>query len=216
MANSNSRKKKLSARSRTQGTRPYRSLFAIVVEGQTELRYFTMPLFQDRNVKVEIRPGKQQDPPALTRAADDLLASLKRSGALRAGDQAWIVLDKDDWTANQLMEVFSWANARPDRGVGLTIPQFEYWLLLHFDDGKGASTQTEVLNALRRHIPHYQKAAPLTFTASEVTQAVLRASARVPRPVANLAELNENLGEGTAATTVHFLAERLLASLGHA
>lgn len=113
MANSNSRKKKLSARSRTQGTRPYRSLFAIVVEGQTELRYFTMPLFQDRNVKVEIRPGKQPDPPALNRAADDLLASLKRSGALRAGDQAWIVLDKDDWTANQLTEVFR--GRTPDR-----------------------------------------------------------------------------------------------------
>lgn len=214
MANS-SRKKKLSARRTTQGSRPYRSLFAIVVEGQTELQYFTMPIFRNRNVKVEVRPGKRQDPPALTRAADDLLASLKRSGTLRAGDQAWIVLDKDDWSDAQLTEVFSWANARTDRGVGLSIPQFEYWLLLHFEGGKGISTQAEVLNALRRHIPNYRKAAPFTFSANDVSQAVLKASARVPKPVVSPSELEKNLGAGTAATTVHFLAEQLLASVKH-
>lgn len=215
MANG-SRKKKLTARRRTQGSRPYKSLFAIIVEGQTELQYFTMPIFRDRNVKVEVRPGKQQDPPALTRAADDLLTSLKRSGTLRAGDQAWIVLDKDDWSDAQLAEVFHWANSRPDRGVGLTIPQFEYWLLLHYEDVKGKNSQKEVLNALRCHAPNYQKAATLAFSAEEVSQAIERAAARVPDPIVSHSELDEDLGAGTAATTVHFLAEHLLVCLGNA
>lgn len=48
-------------------------------------------------------------------------------------------------------------SSQGDRGVGLCIPQFEYWLLLHCDDAYGVGTQQQVLKSLKNHLPAYEK-----------------------------------------------------------
>ncbi|QNP94972.1 RloB domain-containing protein [Corynebacterium wankanglinii] len=115
-----------------------------------------MECFRDKPVKVEARRGVHPHPPALLKTADEWLANLRRDGDLHPGDQAWVVLDEDDATDQQLQAVFEWAAERKDRGVGFSVPQFEYWLLLHFADAKGASTQKDVLDSLMQHWPHTQ------------------------------------------------------------
>lgn len=189
------RRDKLGRKTHSAGTRHIRSLFGIVVEGETEKRYFDMDYFHEPSVKVMVNPGKPNDPPALARAADALIEELKRGGELRSGDQIWVVLDADDWADAQLEEVFRWSRERSekgDRGVGLCIPQFEYWLLLHFEDGRGVGTKAEIKTANSR------------------------ARSRVPEEFASLSDLDADIGRGTASTTVHFLVERLVHSLDDA
>ena len=47
----------------------------------------------------------------------------------------------DEWEDDQIQEIWSWASQRGDRGIALSLPQFEWWLLLHFEDGTGAGTR---------------------------------------------------------------------------
>ena len=152
-----SRQRKFGGKSKRANTRPVKDVFLIVTEGTTEKNYFEMECFRDKSVKVEARRGVHPHPPALLKTADDWLANLKRDGDLRPGDPAWVVLDEDDATDQQLRAVFEWAAERKDRGVGFSVPQFEYWLLLHFADAKGASTQKDVLDSLMQHWPAYAK-----------------------------------------------------------
>lgn len=196
-----------------------RALFGIVVEGETEERYFKMKYFKEPTVSVNVSPGKPNDPPALARAARDMVDELKGEGDLRAGDQVWIVLDSDEWSDDQLAKVFDWVeerSGRGDRGVGLCVPQFEYWLLLHYEDAKGVGTQSEVLRRLKEYLPRYRKNMDLDFSEEEVLSAVERAKAKVPNQIRNLNELDDLVGRGSASTTVHFLVERLVDSLSEA
>ena len=52
---------------------------------------------------------------------------------LQEDDQVWLVMDTDDWSDAQLMEV---ERACSDKGWHLAIsnPCFEVWLYLHYDD----------------------------------------------------------------------------------
>lgn len=208
-----SRKDKLKGKNRTAKTRQVKATFLIVTEGTSEKHYFEMDSFRDKSIKVEAREGDKPDPLALLRTADAWLAALKSEGDLQPGDQAWIILDEDDASDEQLSEVFDWADKRKDRGVGLTVPQFEYWLVLHFDDGKGLLTQREVEEKLGQYWPNYSKTARPQFTVEQVNQAVSRAHCKVKKPVQTLPEFDSTIGRHSAVTTVHFLVELLFASL---
>ena len=212
-----SAREKLRGKAGTANSRQIRALFGIIVEGETEERYFTMDCLRDKSVRVIVNPGKPNDPPALSNAAQALIEQLKRGGELRSGDQVWVVLDKDNWTDDQLEEVFAWAAERSsqgDRGVGLCIPQFEYWLLLHFDDAYGIGTQQQVLNSLKNHLPAYEKNQPLRLEVGQIQAAIDRATRKFPRHYESLKELEEDIGLGGASTTVHFLVKKMLDSLG--
>lgn len=208
-----SRQRKFGGKSKRANTRPVKDVFLIVTEGTTEKNYFEMECFRDKSVKVEARRGVHPHPPSLLKTADDWLANLKRDGDLRPGDQAWVVLDEDDATDQQLQAVFEWAAERKDRGVGFTVPQFEYWLLLHFADAKGASTQKDVLDSLMQHWPSYAKTAQPSFTVDDVRRAIARAGAKVREPLDSLGDFDEHVGRHTASTTVHLLAQRIITSL---
>lgn len=195
-------------------TRQVKAVFMIVTEGTSEKNYFEMDCFRDKSIKVEAREGDKPDPAALIKTAEAWLSSLKADRDLQPGDQAWIILDEDDATDEQLAEVFDWVALRKDRGVGFTVPQFEYWLLLHFDDGKGTRTQREVEEKLKQCWPNYHKTARPQFTVEQVNQAVGRASVKVSDTgVTTLDEFDEKIGRHSSVTTVHFLVELILASL---
>lgn len=208
-----SREKKFGGKNKRSKTRPVKDVFLIVTEGTTEKNYFQMGCFRDKSVKVEARRGVHPHPPALLKTADDWLTKLKRDGDLRPGDQAWVILDEDDATDQQLQAVFEWAAERKDRGVGFSVPQFEYWLLLHFVDAKGASSQKDVLDSLMQHWPAYTKTAQPNFTVEEVRQAISRARGKVCEQPDTLGDFDEHVGRHTASTTVHLLAERIITSL---
>jgi len=67
---------------------------------------------------------------------------------LRASDRAWIVVDADSWPEDQLLELHGWSTEDSRYGLAVSNPKFEFWLLLHFEDGNGAATSARAL--LRR------------------------------------------------------------------
>lgn len=204
-------KDKFSRNRRKAGSKQLRSLFLIVVEGETEKAYFDQ--FKGKNIRLDVFTAKGPDPDSLIVAAESKLEKMKREGELKAKrDQAWIVFDRDNSTTEQIESVFTWASSRADRGIGFSSPQFEYWLLLHCEEGTGVATQHELLQRLQKYRPNYAKGDPrqVSFTRDDMKNAVERATRRVPHVPATLKELEDRCGAATTLTTVHGLVKELL------
>ncbi len=107
------------------------------------------------------------------------MQSYLRKESLRKTDEAWIVVDKDDWTEDQLRELLRWAKKSENHGFALSNPNFEYWLLLHFEEGKGIANSQECLTRLKRHLPNYKKDIDSKkITLELIAKAVARAKQR--------------------------------------
>ena len=141
---------------RPLGERRYKKLFVVSVEGsKTEPQYFAI-FNQPQSivlVKCLKRPSTESAPIQVLKKMESYL----RKESLRKTDEAWIVVDKDDWTKDQLRDLFKWAKKSDNYGFALSNPHFEYWLLLHFEDGKGIASSQECLTRLKRHLPNYKK-----------------------------------------------------------
>ena len=141
---------------RPLGERRYKKLFVVSVEGsKTEPQYFAI-FNQPQSivlVKCLKRPSTESSPIQVLKKMQGYL----RKESLRKTDEAWIVVDKDDWTEDQLKELLQWAKKSENYGFALSNPNFEYWLLLHFEDGQGVANSQECLNRLKRHLPNYKK-----------------------------------------------------------
>lgn len=186
---------------RPRGTRRYRKLFILAVEGAiTEPQYFA--IFNDQNsvIHVDCVKGKHKSAPTqvLKRMKDRL-----GEERLSASDEAWLVVDKDSWTEDQLDQLHAWSQGCEQYGLALSNPKFEYWLLLHFEDGSGIRTARACSDRLKRYLPNYAKGIDRrNFTQVRVRDAVRRASGRDTPPCKDWPR--------TTGTTVYRLVERLL------
>lgn len=150
----------MASRKRRQFTRPlgvrrYRKLFLVAVEGsKTEPQYFSLLNIGNAVVRVECIPGEEATSPPQVLAR--LKERMKKTG-LSKTDEAWLVVDKDDWTDEQLIPLFEWSQDSERYGFALSNPEFEYWLLLHFEDATIASSR-QCSEKLERHLPKYDKA----------------------------------------------------------
>lgn len=127
----------------------------LATEGaRTEPEYFR--LFHDlADTHIELVSSGQASSP------DQVLRAMRRrleSTPLRARDEAWIVVDTDSWTEEQLLAVHTWSTGAPRRGLAVSNPMFEYWLLLHFEDGDEVASARECRARLARHLPQGTKA----------------------------------------------------------
>ena len=162
---------------RSSGNRFYKRLFLRSVEGsETEVEYFKR--FNSRYVHVECLHERNKTSPK------QVLVRLKSALAkrqMRDGDQAWVVIDRDDWKPEDIESVCSWVrsdgdNAMVKKGLAISNPKFEFWLLLHFSDGSGNETARACVEALKDHLPNYDKhLSPTDITNEGVAQAVQRA-----------------------------------------
>lgn len=185
--------------------RRYRRLFVIAAEGEkTEPRYFA--LFNDTSV-IHVRclkcRGESSPEQVLKRMERHL-----REDALRDSDEAWLVVDRDTWKAQQLHELHAWSQRSANYGLALSNPKFEFWLLLHFEDGKRAATSSECSSRLRRYLPGYDKDVdPRKFPIENIISAVERAESRDNPPC-------KDWPRRPGQTTVYRLVARLLAQSG--
>ena len=165
---------------RATGQRRYRKIFVIAAEGiKTEPNYFA--LFNDHSViYVSCLKGDHGSSPAQVLRRMERYLERKEIGKT---DEAWLVVDKDQWTDKQLAELHKWSQGTNSRGFALSNPRFEYWLLLHFEDGAGISSSQECSRRLRRHLPNYDKSVDhRMFTRDKIVSAVGRAAARDSPP----------------------------------
>ena len=190
---------------RPLGERRYKKLFVISVEGsKTEPQYFAIFNQPDSIVFVKCLKRKSTDssPNKVLKRMEGYL----RKESLKKTDEAWIVVDKDDWNEDQLRDLLQWVKKRVNNHkLALSNPNFEYWLLLHFEDGKGIASSQECLTRLKRHLPNYKKNIDgKKFTSGLITQAISRAKLRDVNRINDLPQ--------KWSTDVYKLAERILSS----
>lgn len=164
---------------REPARRRYRKLFLIATEGRkTEPSYFG--IFNSENSTVQVtclKSGHRSSPRQVLQKMKD---RLKQKENQRFPEEAWLVVDRDQWTEEQLDELCGWAN-KPgkNRGFALSNPKFEYWLLLHFEDGKNIKSSQDCSNRLRRFLPNYDKKVNShTITPENIDKAISRARKR--------------------------------------
>lgn len=126
-----------------------------------------------------------------------------RKSDLKPSDQAWVVVDKDNWPEEQLSQLHNWSKDRDNRGFALSNPKFEYWLLLHFEDGKGVATPRNCKRKLQHYLPKYDKDInPDRFTSDLIKQAIKHARIR-DNPAC------QDWPRNPGATTAYRLVEQL-------
>lgn len=186
---------------RPLGERRYRKLFVIAVEGaKTEHQYFAM--FNDRSVvRVYCIESRHDSSPSqvLKRMVDQL-----KKESLKESDEAWLVVDKDHWSDEQLTPLHQWTRHAKNYGFALSNPKFEYWLLLHFEDGAGIASSRDCTNRLKRYVPGFDKGvSDRDFTKSRIDDAITRAKRRDNPPCVDWPR-------DVGSTTVYKLVENLL------
>lgn len=184
---------------------PYRKNFVIAVEGQkTEVEYFDIfkkahPLM----INIKCLSSKSDSNPL------HVLERMKRylaKNELKKTDEAWLVVDRDCWTEEQLQEPCKWARTHDNCYFAISNPKFEYWLLLHFEDGNAISSAADCDNRLKKHIPNYNKSIRSNmFTIDRIKDAVRRARLRDTSP-------HEDWPHTIGTTTVYRLVEKILAT----
>ena len=111
------------------------TLFVIASEGVvTEPDYFNglKVRWQSPRIHVEVLTRsevEQSSPEHVLRTLNEFA----RSYRFRAGDQLWLVIDRDSWKPRTIASV---ARECENRNYKLAVsnPCFELWLLLHFED----------------------------------------------------------------------------------
>jgi hypothetical protein len=127
---------------------------------------------------------------------------LKRE-ALKPYDEAWVVVDKDDWTEHQLTQLHTWSRSQANYHFALSNPKFEYWLLLHFEDGEGIASAQDCDKRLKRHIPNYGASYDFSSISQQrISDAVHRAKKRDNPPC-------QDWPRNPGVTTVYRLVERI-------
>ena len=129
---------------------------------------------------------------------------LKNEG-LRRSNEAWLVVDKDEWTDKQLQQLYEWSLKAANHQFALSNPKFEFWLLLHFEDGNGVNSSQDCSPRLKQHLPNYDKGIDKSkMTCEMIAFAIKRARQRDTPPCDDWPR--------STGTTVYRLVENILQS----
>jgi hypothetical protein len=182
----------------------YRRIFVIGVEGAvTEPAYFAIiRSLAVAVVKIECVSGKQSDP---LHVLEKLKDKIKQCD-LKKSDQAWLVVDKDHWEDKHLQKLHLWSKSDSRHGFALSNPMFEYWLLLHFEDGAKVKTAADCLRRLKNYRPDYEK----EIHGSKITKDMIELA--VKRAKKRDASSNHPWPKETG-TTVYKLVEEILTTI---
>jgi hypothetical protein len=193
--------KKLYKLTRATEFRPQIPIILIATEGkETEPQYFN--IFKNRkNINVRILPTKKgKSSPIHVRKR--MMKEIKDKG-IGEHDYAWLVIDRDKWEEEHLNQAYSWSISKNNYGLAISNPKFEYWLLLHFENGNDIGTSKECHERLKQYIPEYEK--------NNIDQDLFSIE-RIEYAIRN-AKIRNNPGEKwplIVGTTVYKLVEILL------
>jgi hypothetical protein len=190
---------------RLLGERRYRKLFIIATEGmKTEPQYFA--IFNHQQLWIHIKCLKSNHDSSPKALINRLEKYIKEEG-LRLSDgtwEAWLVVDKDQRSDEQLTELYEWSKRSKNYGFALSNPKFEYWLLLYFEDGTDIKSAKNCDDRLERHIPDYDKKIdPRKFTRQSIDNAIDRAQKRDDPPC-------DDWPHTLGSTTVYRLVKKIL------
>ncbi len=107
-------------------------LFVIATEGtQTEKQYFEA--LNGSNPRIHIKVLEKLDTASSPKKVLAYLDKFKKEYSLRAGDELWLVIDRDyqSWEEKEISEVAQLCHQKKYH-LALSNPCFELWLLLHW------------------------------------------------------------------------------------
>ncbi len=177
---------------RKQGRRASYDRILIVSEGsKTEPNYFReiRSAYRLHTANVEVRPSELGTAPIqVVQYAQELFNNGDRHKNIqkRAFEQVYAAFDRDDHgsyhdalaLAASLDGKLRNDNRQPVVFQAIaSVPSFELWLLLHFEDIQTPLHRDEVLHHLKQHIPGYEKGIANAFaiTSEHLAVATLRA-----------------------------------------
>jgi len=166
----------------------------IVTEGsKTEPLYLEeiRGAHQLHSANVEVQPGQMGTAPIqVVRYAQQLFeeGNLHKGIRPKSFDQVYAVFDRDDhdsyFKALNLAKSLDGKLRNDDKQpvsfkAIASIPSFELWLLLHYEDIQAPIHRDDVMDRLKQHVPAYEKGAGGTFstTRGRVETAIQRAGA---------------------------------------
>lgn len=155
----------------------YRKLFILAVEGRkTEPEYFS--IFSKRQSPIRVKCLNKKSDSSPLQVLKQMNTYIKKEN-LKPSDEAWLVIDKDHWEEHQLDELHKWTLKKDNYYFALSNPNFEYWLLLHFESGNKIVSAQEYTTRLKKHLPNYDKSIDAkTFTNEKIYTAVSNARQR--------------------------------------
>jgi hypothetical protein len=186
---------------RPLGQKNYRKLFVIAVEGaKTEPQYFAMFNNQQSIIRIHCLKGAHSSPPYVLKR---MLNYLRRED-LKMKDEAWLVVDKDQWTDDQLIKLHEWSQRDDNYGFALSNPKFEYWLLFHFEDASGIKNSRDCVERLKKYLPGYDKSIDVRKISHEmIGNAIHRAEVRDNPPC-------KDWPKSFGSTTVYKLVKNII------
>jgi len=160
---------------RVSGIRETRPIFLIATEGRrTEPNYLNLKLFKppETSVITRLLPTRSSSSPI---AVLKRMQKYVRDCELREKDELWLVIDKNQWRVEDLDALFDWTKLDDNRNLAVSNPKFEYWLLLHFEDGTGVRNPSECSDRLKHHCPNFSKnSIPVRRITKEKVQDAIR------------------------------------------
>lgn len=178
---------------RKQARRASYDRILIVSEGsKTEPNYFgeIRQAYRLHTANVEVRPSEYGTAPIqVVRYAKELFEFGDRHKNIqaRAFEQVYAVFDRDDhgsyFDALDLVESLD-GKLRNDNKQLISfkaiasVPSFELWLLLHYEDIQAPIRRDEVMQRLKKQIPGYEKGATRAFSITRERLAVATRRAR--------------------------------------
>lgn len=185
------------------GFKNYRKIFIIFSEGKTEKNYFNK-LVTNENVTLKtFHKDSSSSPDSLFKYAYNFLE--KNRDIKKRSPEIWLVIDYEDNNKRSSKEINTLYNKCTNQGYNLAIsnPIFEYWLLLHFEDGNNINSSKQCLERLKKYLPHYNK--PEILTTYKLIK-YIRAAIRRAKAKENL---KDKWPQGNG-TNIHLLVEKLI------
>jgi hypothetical protein len=157
----------LSALYRTPGKKLPLKKIVIVCEGtETEPRYFRAlrRTYRLSTLHIQIVKGKGAPINVVTEA-------IKQQNKLDdSRDEVWCVFDVEVKANNPSFYAAVDKSGAAKLRLGVSNPAFEFWYLLHFKcTDRPFKNADDVIEELRKHIPHYDKSTPVFHQLQEKT-----------------------------------------------
>jgi hypothetical protein len=141
---------------RKTGFRKTNAVFLLVCEGhnKTEKTYFPHYNRRYSGFSIKVVEGGETDIPGLYRLARQKCR--ENHLKISSSDHVYILVDSDG-SKKRLHEIDQYADKDPLITFVVSIPIFEGWFLLHYEDYSPNLSGAEVLRRLKKYHPDYKK-----------------------------------------------------------
>ena len=173
-----------------------RTVQIVISEGLSELIYLNTLRAKFEGMPINKVNARGGDIKRLKKECEKLIAEKDER------DMIAVVMDMDEKDSGTVLDFERWCS---ERNIELYVsnPSFEVFLLMHFEDVKGNLSQTDLEEALSRHMGRkYEKSRGIKFTNQSFEEAVARAKKSVQGKNSPVRKVSVTKG----TTNIHLLA----------